>query len=274
MSQSRSTIRNRISLASGAAETRSPLGLFGSVALHIAIIIAATVFTWAHTLDIVQESPPVVPVDLVTLAKKTSIIPTVRPEKRIAPEPVVEPKPQPPVVQPPPKIEVPTEPAPRDVTPPKPQVKPQPPQPKKPTVDPMDALLNKLSSAAQPSNAHVAAQTHKGFGAQNANTMDLVDSLRNQIAQCWSPPAGAPNANDLVVNYDLFLNPDGSVAQTPHLTADSMAAVIRNAYTRAAAEAAARAIYECAPYKLPADRYSEWREINPFHFDPRQMMGQ
>ena len=47
-----------------------------------------------------------------------------------------------------------------------------------------------------------------------------------------------------------------------------------NPYTRAAAEAASRAIYQCAPYKLPAERYSEWQEINPLRFDPRQMMGQ
>jgi hypothetical protein len=25
---------------------------------------------------------------------------------------------------------------------------------------------------------------------------------------------------------------------------------------------------------LPPDRYSDWSEINPFHFDPRKMMNQ
>jgi len=45
-------------------------------------------------------------------------------------------------------------------------------------------------------------------------------------------------------------------------------------YTRAASEAASRAVYQCQPYRLPADRYSLWREINPLRFDPRQMMGQ
>ena len=43
---------------------------------------------------------------------------------------------------------------------------------------------------------------------------------------------------------------------------------------RLTAEAASRAIYQCAPYNLPAKRYSEWREINPLRFDPREMMGQ
>jgi hypothetical protein len=85
---------------------------------------------------------------------------------------------------------------------------------------------------------------------------------------------GAPNAEDLIVDFDLLLNPDGSVARPPQLTGDSASAAASNPYTRAAAEAARRAIFECAPYKLPADRYSQWREINPFHFDPRQMMGQ
>ena len=47
-----------------------------------------------------------------------------------------------------------------------------------------------------------------------------------------------------------------------------------NGYTRAALEAASRAVYQCQPYRLPQDRYNDWREINPLRFDPRQMMGQ
>ena len=47
-----------------------------------------------------------------------------------------------------------------------------------------------------------------------------------------------------------------------------------NPYTRASSEAASRAIYQCQPYRLPAESYNQWREINPLRFDPRQMMGQ
>ena len=43
-------------------------------------------------------------------------------------------------------------------------------------------------------------------------TADLADALKSQIYRCWSPPVGAPNANDLVVDFDLQLNPDGTVA--------------------------------------------------------------
>jgi hypothetical protein len=114
----------------------------------------------------------------------------------------------------------------------------------------------------------------KGIGAQDAATADLQTALASQIMACWNPPVGAPNADDLVVDFDLFLNRDGSVARPPQLTGDSPAQVARSSYTRAAAEAARRAIYTCAPYKLPANRYNDWQEINPFHFDPRQMMGQ
>ena len=41
-----------------------------------------------------------------------------------------------------------------------------------------------------------------------------------------------------------------------------------------AASAGEAAIFKCQPYKLPADRYSQWSEINPLRFDPRQMMNQ
>ena len=53
MSPSRSTTRNRISLASGAGSKSSPVGLIGAVALHLAVI-AVTLFTWEHRLDIAQ----------------------------------------------------------------------------------------------------------------------------------------------------------------------------------------------------------------------------
>ncbi len=239
-----------------------------AVLLHAAVIFAMF-FTFEHRLDIAQESPPVVPVDLVTLAAKTNIMATIKPERHIAPEPIVQPKPEPIHIEAPKIAEA--EPAPRAEAPPKPVAKPQP---KKPAADPFEQLLNKLPTAqSQPANAHVAQQTHKGFAQQDAMTMDLRDYLKNQIEQCWSPPAGAPHPEQLVVFVDLRLNPDGSVAGKPQLTAQSMAAAAGNPFMRAAADAALRAIFVCAPYKLPPDRFADWRD-SVVQFDPRDLAGQ
>jgi hypothetical protein len=136
-------------------------------------------------------------------------------------------------------------------------------------------LLNSvLATASAPPNAKPANRTTKGFGAQTAMTADLQDALRSQIRPCWSPPVGAPHPEQLIVDFDLFLNSDGTVAQPPQLAADSAAAAAANPYVRAAAEAARRAIYTCQPYKLPAGSYTTWREINPFRFDPRDIVDQ
>jgi len=77
----------------------------------------------------------------------------------------------------------------------------------------------------------------------------------------------------MVVAFILFLKPDGAVARLPQLTGDSLARARSNPNTKAAADAALRAILTCAPYKLPADRYSEWQEINPLRFDASQVLG-
>lgn len=287
MSQSQNTRRIRLSQASLAGDRSSPIGIIGAVLLHAAVILA-TMFTWAHRLDIADQTPPVVPVELVTLAEKTNIAPqTVEQPKQEPKQEVLTPPPAPtPPVQPKDEAEA----APSDQAPSQPVVKapvvipkivptfkpkPAPEQEQKKEkfdVNNILALLDKRQASATPTKAKAGDRTIKGFGSQNAMTADLADSLRSQIARCWSPPVGAPSAADLVVDFDLFLNPDGSVAQPPQLIGSSSFA--GNPYARAAAEAARRAIYECAPYKLPGDRYSQWREINPFHFDPRQMMGQ
>jgi hypothetical protein len=278
MSQSIASARTRISLSSEVGKARSPLAWIGALGLHAAIV-AATLFTFTHTLDVADESTPMVPVDLVTVGTKTNIAPrvTIQPKAPPAPTPAPStPLPPPPVATPqlaeaaPPAEAAPALKSPRAM--PQPQAKPVPtaPDKKKPQADPLAALLNKLTApaAASAPNAKKADHNIKGIGAMDAMTADLKSALQSQIAQCWSPPVGAPHPERLVVTFELFLNSDGSVAQPPQLAANSSG----DPYMRAAEEAARRAIETCAPYKLPADRYSAWRDIE-FTFNPATMVG-
>lgn len=256
---------------------RSPrVGVVFAVVLHAAVV-AATLFSWRHTLEIADQSPPVIPVDLVTVGDKTNIAPTVqqivKPQDVPAPPPAASPPATP---APPPQAEAAPELAPmpqaKPAPPPQPAAKPAPapaPTPPKPKTDAFADLLNNLTKpAATPRNARVADRTVKGAGAMNAMTMDLVDALKNQIAQCWSPPVGGPNSEQLRPQFHLQLNRDGTVVGMPQLTAQSAAEAVANPYMRAAADAARRAIMTCQPYKLPPDKYDTWRDITSLDFDP------
>jgi outer membrane biosynthesis protein TonB len=279
MSQSRSPSSTRRLLpqrpSRPTTERGSGAGIALSLLLHAALI-GATYFTWSRMLDTTPESHAV-PVDLITVTEQTNVQamapppppepPKIEPQQQAAPEPPapqlqdVEPAPEPPM----PEIKIKPEPK-KVVDTPKPPDQP----PKKQNAQDFAALLNKLTATPKtPPNAKVGPRVVQGIGAANAMTADLADALKSQIYQCWSPPVGAPNANDLVVDFDVAMNPDGSIARA---ASDAMSA--GNPYTRAAAEAARRAIYQCQPYRLPQDRYSQWREINPLRFDPRQMMNQ
>lgn len=283
MSPSRSITRTRLSLATGAGSRNSPVGLIGAVLLHGAIIVA-TLFSWEHRLDIAQESPPVVPVDLVTIAQKTNVAPTV--ERKIAPMPIPQPaQPTDLSTQTPPLPQEKTELAPRpDVKPaPKPQPQPKPnddkvadilkqyatPQPDKKANK--DKVADILKQYASPPNAKISNRAHAGAGAQTAMTADLATYFFNQVRHCWyiSGLAGAPNPESLVVQIEVSLNPDGSVASPPQLTAQSAAAAAGNRYLKATADSATRAITQCAPFKLPPDRYAEWRQ-SVVNFSPQQ----
>src|SRR5215472_13437925 len=81
MSQSLSPARNSFAPTTA----RGPrVGLVGAVLLHAAIV-AVTLFSWQHQLEIADESPPVVPVDVITIGAKTNITPTV--ERHQQPQP-------------------------------------------------------------------------------------------------------------------------------------------------------------------------------------------
>ena len=248
-------------------------GLAVSLLLHTALI-SATYLTWSRMVN-VSEVSHAVPVDLITVTRVTNVA-------AMAPPP----PPTPPKIEVPvPQMEAPALPQFNDVEPapepPMPQFKIQPEKKteqqntetkQKQNSQDFAALLNKLTAPAKtPPNVKVGPRTIQGIGAANAMTADLADALKSQIYQCWSPPVGAPNANDLVVDFDLRLNPDGTVASAG---SPALSNANPNPYNRAAASAGEAAIFKCQPYKLPADRYSQWSEINPLRFDPRQMMNQ
>lgn len=246
-------------------------GVLVSAAFH-GLIFAAALLTFSRNFDMPEDSN-VVPVDLVTVADVTNVAaqapPTPEPEKMDIPVPANEPPPEPQMQE--------IEPAP---VPPMPkfdiakEVKPKPAPPKKTAAQDFAALLNKLTKPEKPvRNAKPAERVVPGIGSGSAMTANIADALKSQIYRCWSPPTGAPDARDLVVDFALRLNQDGTVARL-QMTPGTQVAAASNAYTRAASEAASRAIYQCQPYRLPLDRYNVWREINPLRFDPRQMMEQ
>ena len=279
MSKSQSQTRS----AKGAFGQRPPrpttargshAGLALSLLLHAALI-SATYLTWSRMVNVSEESHAV-PVDLITVTRVTNVA-------AMAPPPPPEPQK---IEIPVPQIEPPSLPQFQDVepapVPPIPQFKIQPEKKaaqqnndetkQKQNSQDFAALLNKLTAPPKPQpNTKVGPRTVQGIGAANAMTADLSDALKSQIYQCWSPPVGAPNANDLVVDFDLRLNPDGTVASA---SSPALSNANPNPYNRAAASAGEAAIFKCQPYKLPADRYSQWSEINPLRFDPRQMMNQ
>jgi outer membrane biosynthesis protein TonB len=276
MSSNQSPARNKVAAATVLRRTRPttdeawPLGIAGSVLFH-GLIVAVALFTFHRNFDIPEDSH-VVPVDLVTIANQTNVQaqspPVPETEKVERTMPAVEAPPEPEMIQ--------AEPAPVPPMPqfdiakekPKPVEKPQP--AKKATQQDFNDLLNKLTTPDKPvKSAKTGTRAIQGVGAGNQMTADLADALKSQIYRCWSRPEGyaADRANDLVVEFDLELGPDGRVVR-----ADSASVNPGNPsrYNYAAGIAARNAIYGCQPYRLPPERYNQWRQINPMRFDPRQ----
>jgi outer membrane biosynthesis protein TonB len=272
-------------------------GIIGSAAIHAGVIVASVV-TWPHAFDFSDETPPSIPIELVSISDVTNIMATVAkedlkapqpeepappapeeteaappPEEAEAPPPELEPEKAKPLPEMPKQAEADTAPP---VKPVAPKAKPKPEAPKKDQfdVDSVLALLDKRApKSAPPANAQVVDKTMKGIGAQNASTMDINDALRNQMYKCWNIPAGSPNPEKLIVSVRVYLTREGKLARPPELAPQSRAAASSDPYMRAASEAALRAVNVCEPYRnLPLDKYDVWREFS-MEFDPSKAVG-
>ena len=140
-------------------------------------------------------------------------------------------------------------------------------------VDDITALLNKRIEAGgspDPSSDPQTLGAPEGEAAA-AMTQSELAALKARLYSCWTPPLGARGAAALVVTVKITLMPDGSLAGQPELLG---VAGVSDPLAQVAAEAAVRAVLECAPFGdiLRPEKYALWREIT-FDFDPRYMLG-
>ena len=92
----------------------------------------------------------------------------------------------------------------------------------------------------------------------------LKHSINHILQGCWSSPSD--NGSELpVVTIRWRLKVDGYLDGEPTVVQPR-----ENAAFRIAAAAAMRAVRDCAPFGLPADKYSVWRTIT-WEFDPSQL---
>tara|TARA_R110002073_G_scaffold126703_6_gene271637 strand:- start:2171 stop:2974 length:804 start_codon:yes stop_codon:yes gene_type:complete len=242
------------------------------------------------------SSGVIVPVDLVTLADTTNVRaaapePVVEDEQPPTPEPETDDEaddnivPEPVVSEPPPveedTVEViddglpddavaVTEPAEETPEPPTPRERPDPPRQETPqrqqqaAVD-LDYLSGLVDQAreSQPRNSGnaEAGARRDGAGAGTAMTATLADMMYSQAAPCYRSSVDAPDPERLNVTVSVRLNRDGSLAEPPISVNSGRIRASGNPFWLVAEERSLAAIIACAPYRLPAEHYSQWRHM-------------
>lgn len=256
-----------------------------SAGLHLMLLLAGVVYLPPPSKLLTTDRP--LPVDIVSVEEFTRLTrpadpaPVPQEQEQVQPkveaEPQVEPETQPPAAPPPP---APAE-SPADIMPaiedaPTPTITTQPvprPQPppsilrpqRKPLLDTgrVLALLDKTPTQTPPPVPQEPSQ------AVAKLSINEIDRLRLQIRQCWRVPAGALEADDLIVRIRVGLHPDGSISNGPYVV---NRARLGDRYFRAAAESVLRAIRRCQPFQMPPAKYQNWRELE-LNFDPSKMLN-
>jgi outer membrane biosynthesis protein TonB len=253
--------------------------VYTSAAFHAIILLIALMGLPLLTHhDFVIPQP--ITVDLVEISKVTQT-------DRVAPQPTP-PKPRPPE---PPK------PAPAPVnTSPQPVPVQEPPKPQervvKPAAEQVDenALPKKVTKVIKkeepkPQTPNQFAQSIlKNLGPAPKNqptpppgqntplgeklTMSEMDALRSQLEQCWDVPIGAKNAENMAVDIFMVINPDRTLREA-HVVDTSR--YNSDTFFQSAADSAMRAVRNCSPFNVPADKYDTWKTVT-VTFNPKDMI--
>ncbi|MBI1234148.1 MAG: hypothetical protein GC208_06555 [Alphaproteobacteria bacterium] len=264
-----------------------------SLALHGALLVSGLIYFPMAVQP--YSSGQIVPVDLVTLSDITNVrarspdpvVETPPPAEEVPAETPVEqpvedtPPPAPAESEPEAVTPDPTEaapeaaepdaeaepevedpPAPRETPRTPPQQTQQQTQSDALDLDSLSDLVNQSRSQTQTNRATEQGDTQRAIGAGTADNGTLADLIRSQANRCWRNSRDAPNPERLIVNVQVRLNRDGTLAGPP---VASNAARIRSSgdpYWQVAQDRALAAIIDCAPYRLPSEQYAQWRLID------------
>ena len=266
------------------------LGVLISVSFH-SLAIMAGIFVFKGDVEPFEDTK-IIPIEMVSIEEVTNIQAAI---KRPKPKPIEEikpePEPEPMTLETPMKNaeevgelqerveEVAPEPEPVAVAEaiiPEvveevievPEVPPEPEKPKEVDLDMLAGLINKVREQAPEKNQQQALQSdtnsyvfadiaREGVGAGTQMTVSELTALQSAMYKCWSIPAAAPNPAELIVPVKVSLFPDGYVNQ---VKLGSFREI--NHFHKLAADEAIRAVNKCQPYDfLPAEKYSQWREM-------------
>jgi hypothetical protein len=263
-------------------------GFFLSFVIHAGLIVGGLIYLPKAAQHF--ETPPIVPIDLVTLADMTSLR-AAAPEPEEVPEEAVEedsiedeiidpapvPEPEPEVER---EVEVidadpETEPEPVEDDP-EPELEPEPvqpeperivqppaPTPAQPSLaDMLGDLEREVAEARTETGTPDQGERRQSVGDGERMTATISDLINSQTSRCWRTSIDAPDAQNLVIVLEIRLNRDGSLAMPPALQDAYRIRNSANPYLRVAAERAIGAVVDCAPYRLPAESYSQWRHID------------
>ena len=148
-----------------------------------------------------------------------------------------------------------------------PLARPRPAKPeRKPLLDTaaVQALLDKTPDLPEPTPPKPVADLPPG----ERMSLSARDAFRAQIRACWSVPAGAKNAESLVVRVRVQLDTSGRPIAKKVINR----AQLTDSFFLSAAESVLRAIERCQPYKMPPEKYESWREME-LNFDPSKMLN-
>ncbi|MEE9545498.1 MAG: energy transducer TonB [Rhodospirillales bacterium] len=284
-------------------------GFAHSILFHTMVIVVGYFGLPELRRDLSMVEAPIV-VEIVTVAETTNA-PALKPEPKrqpspkaeAPPPPAPEPEPEvaavppPPETQPKPKLKLKPKPPPKPKAKPRPQApprlvkakpkrKPKPPdtfvsvlktvkelqrQKSKPKEKSEKDKNKEESSKFEQQTAKALASLSRRYDTSRPLTISEIDLVRQQIARCWNLPAGAKDAENLVIEIWVAMNPDGTVRQARIQQQERM---LTDSFFRAAAESALRAVLNkrCQPFKLPRKKYDRWKTLT-LVFNPKEMFG-
>lgn len=201
--------------------------------------------------------------------KPTPQPPKPKPTPAVEPEPVK--KPEPPKPKPPePKPEPVKQPEPKKEEAKTPEKQPEPKKEEPKDEEPsLDDILSSIpdTSKNEPEDAEAeegkAVTSDVPYDPSQPASQTVVDSIRNQIMECWNYQGGAKEQSNLIAYIRVVFREDGSIITTELRPSDAMRYNSDPAF-RALVDSARRATRDpkCVPLKgLPRDQYASWSKM-------------